>query len=518
MMTAIPLPTPESTLAVSVAVSCMLAVSVGIGIYFFRRAKNFDEWMVGHGDIGPIVTGLALTATWLSGWAIFGNAGLGYTYGWSGSWLIGTANLMGLSLCVVLGYRMRRYAALGARTVPEVVRIRFDSRLLQALAGLTMMILLIVYSVGQYKAMASVWRLTTGTDWLWSLALTAVLCGVYLALGGYAGTQFSLALQGGIFMVVGWIFGIASIFWAGGPAKIAEAIATSNFVKPGGAATPVSLAGYTAPISPAFPGYDWIGVTASLFMFLFMATGFPHNIVRFLGLRKTTKREYTLLMVIVALNCVTPLMVGAMGFAARAVWGSDLMTLAPVYGDAAATLVSMALGGPVGGAVFSMAVFAAAVSTLAGMVMIMATNVARDLIYNLVPKASPRALLLTSRLLIIPFLAIPLWWTYTSPPPILSEFMSGSAVAQAGIFFFVVAVSMYWKRATKVGAIATIIYGMAVALLHPSVYGKFVPPFNHWGIWALTLIFGCGAIYVGLSLLTKPAPEERLAKLFTKQS
>jgi Na+/proline symporter len=165
-----------------------------------------------------------------------------------------------------------------------------------------------------------------------------------------------------------------------------------------------------------------------------------------------------------------------------------------------------------------MAVFAAAVSTLAGMVMIMATNVTRDLIYNLVPKASPRALLLTSRLLIIPFLAIPLWWTYTSPPPILSEFMSGSAVAQAGIFFFVVAVSMYWKRATKVGAIATIIYGMAVALLHPSVYGKFVPPFNHWGIWALTLIFGCGAIYVGLSLLTKPAPEERLAKLFTKQS
>jgi hypothetical protein len=234
-------------------------------------------------------------------------------------------------------------------------------------------------------------------------------------------------------MVVGWIFGIASIFWAGGPAKIAEAIATSNFVKPGGAATPVSLAGYTAPISPAFPGYDWIGVTASLFMFPLHGNGLsPTTLSGSWASEKTTKREYTLLIVIVALNCVTPLMVGAMGFAARAVWGSDLMTLAPVYGDAAATLVSMALGGPVGGAVFSMAVFAAAVSTLAGMVMIMATNVTRDLIYNLVPKASPRALLLTSRLLIIPFLAIPLWWTYTSPPPILSEFMSGSAVAQGG--------------------------------------------------------------------------------------
>jgi len=512
----IPVPTPESTLAVTVAIAAMLAVSAGVGIYFYRKAKNFDEWMVGHGDIGPVVTGLALTATWLSGWAIFGNAGLSYTYGWSGAWLIGTMNLMGLSLCVVIGYRMRRYAAIGARTVPEVAKIRFDSRLVQALCGVTMIILLIVYSVGQYKAMATVWKLTTGTDWLWSLVITAALCAVYLAVGGYAGTQFSLALQGGIFMVVGWIFGIASIFWAGGPAKIAESIAVATFVKPGGSATTLPLGGYTVPLAPSFPGYDWLGVTATLFMFLFMATGFPHNIARFLGVRKTTKKEYSILMLIVILNCVTPMMVGAMGLAARGVWGADLMTMAPVYGDAAASLASMAIGGSVGGAVFSMSVFAAAVSTLAGMVMIMATNVTRDLIQTARPKTSSRGLLHLSRLMIIPFVAIPLWWTYTSPPPVLSEFMSGSAVAQAGIFFFVVAASMYWKRATKWGAVATIVYGMVVALMHPNVYGKYLPPFNHWGVWALALMFGCALIYVGISLLTKPLPEEKLAKFFSK--
>ena len=513
----IPVPKPESSLAVTVAVAAMLAVSAGVGIYY-RKARNFDEWMVGHRDMGPVVTGLALTATWLSGWAIFGNAGLSYTYGWSGAWLIGTMNVMGLSLCVVIGYRMLRYSAMGARTVPEVTRLRFDSRLVQALCGLTMIILLIVYSVGQYKAMASVWKLTTGTDWLWGLVITATLCAVYLAVGGYAGTQFSLALQGGIFMVVGWVFGIASIFWAGGPAKIAESIATATFVKPGGNVTALPLGGYTVPLAPSFPGYDWLGVTATLFMFLFMATGFPHNIARFLGVRKTTKKEYSILMLIVILNCVTPLMVGAMGLAAKGVWGADLMaiTMKPIYGDAAASLASMAIGGPVGGAVFSMAVFAAAVSTLAGMVMIMATNVTRDLIQTAWPKTSQRGLLHLSRLFIIPFVAIPLWWTYTSPPPVLSEFMSGSAVAQAGIFFFVVAASMYWKRATKWGAVATIAYGMVVALLHPSVYGKYLPPFTHWGVWALALIFGCALVYVGISLLTKPLPEDKLTKLFSK--
>ena len=513
----IPTPTPESALAVSAAVGLMLAVSAGIGVYFYRRCKSFDDWAVGHGDVGPLVTGLALTATWLSGWAIFGNAGLGYTYGWSGSWLIGAMNLMGLSLCVVLGYRMRRYAALGARTVPEVAKLRFDSRLVQGLAGLAMVILLIVYSVGQYKAMASVWKLTTGTDWLASLLITAILCAAYIMIGGYAGTQFSLALQGGIFMVIGWAFGIASIFWAGGPAKVAEAISAANFVKPGGTETSVSIGGYTAPIAPSFPGYDWLGVTAAMVMFLLMATGFPQNIARFLGTRKVTKKEYGVIMLVVALNCVTPLMVGAMGYAARAVWGADLMQSGPIYGDAAASLVSMAIGGSAGAAVFSMAVFAAAVSTLAGMVMIMATNVSRDLIQNGSPKVSPRVQLMLSRLLVIPFVLIPLWWTYTSPPPVLSEFMSGSAVAQAGIFFFVIGVSMYWRRATKWGAIATIAYGMAVALLHPNVYGKLLPPFNHWGVWALTLMLGCAVVYVAVSLVTKPVPEERLSRLFPKK-
>jgi Na+/proline symporter len=513
----IPTPTAESALAVTVAVMGMLALSAGIGLYYFRKAKSFDEWMVGHRDMGPVITGFALVATFLSGWAIFGNAGLSYTYGWSGSWLIGTMNLMGLSLCVVLGYRMRRYTALGARTVPEAARIRFDSRLVQGLAGISMAILLLVYCIGQFKAMASVWKLTTGTDWLVSLVITAVLCATYIAIGGYAGTNVSVALQGAILIVVGIIFGVASIFWAGGPAQIADALANATFVKTGGNLTSIPISGYTAPLSVSFPGYDWVAVVGVMFMFVFMASGFPHNLARFIGARNVSKKDYGVLMLIVIIGCLTPLMVGAMGLAARSVWGGQLMSSGPIYGDAAAALVSMAVGGSVGGAIFAMAVFAAAVSTLAGMVMIMATNITRDIISNIRPSTPSKLLLMLSRILVIPFVVIPLWWTYTSPPPVLSEFMSGSAVAQGGIFFFVIAVSMYWKRATKWGAVATIVYGMAMALMHPSVYGARLPPFNSWSVWALALMFGCAAIYFGVSLLTKPVPEEKLKGLFGKE-
>jgi len=520
----IPESSPELTIGVIVAVTAFLATSVLFGFFMRKKAKSFDEWLVGHGDIGPFVTGFALIASYLSGWAIFGNAGLGYAYGWSGSWLIGTICIMGMALCLVIGYRMRRYVALGARTVPEMLKVRFESRAVQALAGLAMIVLLIVYSVGQYKAMATVWTITTNTFFQWSLIATAFLVLVYIAVGGYTGTQWVSCFQGVLLTIIGWTLGLVALMWAGGPSEIAGAIRTETFMRPGGENTTIPLDGYTLPLPApsglAFAGVDWLGVTAAIFMFLLMATGFPHNIARFLGTRKITKREYWVMLLILILGGLTPLWIGIVGFAARAVWGNALMGAeydfgGKIFGDSAATLVSMS-NGVMFASLFAAAVFAASVATLAGMVMIMATNITRDLVHNIRPEIPPKRMLWLTRLMLIPFIIIPLWWTLTSTPPILSEFMAGSAVAQAGIFFFVVGVSMYWKRATKWGAITTIVYGLILTIFHPNAYGKFVGLY-HWGYWALLLMFGSALVYLLVSLATKPLSEDKLEKLFPQR-
>jgi Na+/proline symporter len=91
--------------------------------------------------------------------------------------------------------------------------------------------------------------------------------------------------------------------------------------------------------------------------------------------------------------------------------------------------------------------------------------------------------------------------------------MSSSAVAQAGIFFFVVGVSMYWRRATKEGAAATMLYGLTMFLFHPKILGRSIGLY-HWGIWALLLMFGSGLTYVLVSLVTSPVAEKRLEQLF----
>lgn len=515
---------PETTIGVIAAIAAFLTISILLGFFMRKKAKSFEEWLVGRRDIGPLVTGFALVASYLSGWAIFGNAGLSYAYGWSGSWLIGTTCVAGMALCLVIGYRMRRYVALGARTVPEMLRVRFESRAVQALAGLAMIVLLIVYAVGQCKAMATVWTITTNTSFYGSLIATAILVLVYLAVSGYTGTQWASCFQGILLTIVGWTLGITALIWAGGPGEISGAIQTEMFTgtQPPFTETPIPLKDYTLPLtSPkglAFPGVDYIGVIASIFMFLFMATGFPHNIARFLGTRKITKREYWMMLLILVVGGLTPLWVGVVGFAARAVWGNTLLAgkYEPMYGDSAATLVSISAGGIPLASLFAASVFAASVATLAGMVMIMATNITRDLVHNAYPKMSPKKLLWSTRLTLVPFIAMPLWLTFIETPPILSEFMSSSAVAQAGIFFFVVGVSMYWRRATKWGASVTILYGLIVFLFHPKICGGLVGLY-HWGYWALLLMFGSALIYFLTSLATKPLSEEELEKLFPKR-
>ncbi|MCW4055671.1 MAG: hypothetical protein NWE82_02670, partial [Candidatus Bathyarchaeota archaeon] len=77
-----------------------------------------------------------------------------------------------------------------------------------------------------------------------------------------------------------------------------------------------------------------------------------------------------------------------------------------------------------------------------------------------------------------------------------------------------VGVSMYWKRATKWGAITTIIYGLTLTVLHPKAYGQLIG-LVHWGHWALLLMFGSALTYFAVSLATEPVAEEKLRKLFS---
>jgi len=161
---------------------------------------------------------------------------------------------------------------------------------------------------------------------------------------------------------------------------------------------------------------------------------------------------------------------------------------------------------------YVMGLFAAALSTLAGMVFIMSANITRDVIKLWWPQVSDKSMLYLGYFLIALFLFLPFYWTLVNPPPLLSIFMGLAAMGLGAIFFFVTAVSYYWKGATKWGALFTVLYGTGM-----SIYGGYKVLYKKeigLGTFEWWLVIGCGIIYFVVSALTKAPSKELLDKLF----
>ncbi|OPX96204.1 MAG: Sodium/proline symporter [Syntrophorhabdus sp. PtaB.Bin006] len=509
-----PVPVPDATMIITgvIAVGLLLAICIFLGLAGKKQWKTFDEYLVGKRDIGPVVTGAALSASYISGWAFCGSTGIVYTLGFSGMWFAGIFSLVGIVPCIWLAAaKTRDFAAkLGAATLPETIGRRFESKALQTVVAIAMLFFLFLYSVGQLKAGGTVWYAMTGLSPLWCLLLSVFVAWLYMVLGGYVGNQYAMAFQGLIFAIVGTILGLWAIIHIGGFWGVAQAIAAQNpklmtLIRP-----ELPKIGFTQLMS------SWVGILACPVIFFTMAVGFPHNVSRFLGMKKVTKRDYWLLVLIVWLFTGIPIMLdcSSNGLVARVIYGPALLKIEPWKGDLAAPYLSYALGGPWLLAAYTAGLFSAALSTLAGMVFIMSANVTRDVIKSWWPDVSDKSMLYLGYFLIALFLFLPFYFTLVRPPELLSIFMGMAAMGLGAVFFFVTAISYYWKRATKWGAMACVVWGTVFTL-----YGSYAvlakkPPLYGMGSYEWFLVISCGLIYFIVSAITKPPSKEHLDKLF----
>ena len=94
-------PTTEMAIYGAVGVAILLIISIILGFMSKKKVAkgSFDEYLVGKRDIGPVVTGCALAASYLSGWAFAGSTGVVYSVGFSGMWFAGIWSLLGLIPC-----------------------------------------------------------------------------------------------------------------------------------------------------------------------------------------------------------------------------------------------------------------------------------------------------------------------------------------------------------------------------------------------------------------------------------
>lgn len=512
----LPLPEPTTASAIwsAAGITLLLLICGYIGFLVKKRTTTFESYLVGERNIGPVITGAAVAAGYLSGWAALGMMGVTYSVGWSGIWFAGIWSIFGIVPCVL--FVARKFSDLSrrfkARTVPDLLGIRFNSKAVQVTSGVIMIVLLFIYSIGQLKAAATCWYAITGLPPFICLLFSIIVVVIYMLIGGYTGTQWAMGIQGFIIGAACLALGLWSLHMVGGMAGLSQLLMAQD----------INLMALIRPDLPRLGSAQLFssitGITSTFFLFFTMATGFPHVTARFLGMRKLSKPDYVKLMLTVFCIAGLPVFLNAItGLSARAVWGPQLLDINPWKADLAAPFMAMT-GGFSLTSLYVTGLFSAALSTLAAMILAIAGSVTRDLIQVIKPEISPRFLLLLTRILIVVVIFIPFYWTLVAPPPLLATWMAQAATGLGGIFVWVIAGSLYWKRATAAGAIACMIYGITAVLA-----GSVLVARNSLGMGTLIYIVlaGCGICYIVGSLITSPpenaeqffsAPAENLSE------
>ena len=182
-----------------IGIGILLLISVILGFLGKKKWKTFDEYLVGKRDIGPIITGCALSASYLSGWAFCGSTGVVYTVGFLRDVVCrylesSRPDSLHLARCPedkrFFGQTRGRHRAGNHR------QDGLSPRPSRRSSPSVCFIFLFMYSIGQLKAAGGVWYAVTGLPPFWCLLLSVIIAWLYMVLGGYVGTQWSMAFQG----------------------------------------------------------------------------------------------------------------------------------------------------------------------------------------------------------------------------------------------------------------------------------------------------------------------------------
>ena len=166
---------------------------------------------------------------------------------------------------------------------------------------------------------------------------------------------------------------------------------------------------------------------------------------------------------------------------------------------------------------------AAALSTADGLLLTIANALSHDLYYKMInPNASPGLRITVSKFLLLGVAIIAAYVTSLKPGNIL--FLVGAAFSiAASAFFPALVMGIFWKRASKWGAIAGIIAGLGLCLYYMvHTYPTFIewfgttPITKWWGLEPISAgLFGVpvGILTIWIVSLLTPAPSAEVQEL-----
>ncbi len=481
-----------------------LTFSLYIGIAIWSRAGSTKEFYVAGGGVSPLANAMATAADWMSAASFISMAGIisfagydgsVYLMGWTGGYVL---------LALLLAPYLRKF---GKFTVPDFIGDRYYSNSARMVAVFCALLVSFTYVAGQMRGVGVVFSRFLEVDINTGVIIGMVIVLFYAVLGGMKGITYTQVAQ---YCVLIFAFMVPAIFisiqMTGNPIPQLGMGGTVNdgsgmylLEKLNGLSTELGFSEYTSGSKSLV---DVFAITLALMV---GTAGLPHVIVRFFTVKKVKdarKSAGMALLLIAVLYTTAPAVAvfartnmietvsnkeydtmpdwfknwegtGLLAFDDKNKDGKiqyvadvskneltvdpDIMVLAnPEIANLPAWVIALVAAGSL----------AAALSTAAGLLLVISASVSHDLVKKIfVPNISEKGELWAARgaatvgVVIAGYFGI-------NPPGFVAAVVALAFGLAAASFFPAIVLGIFYKKMNKEGAVSGMVVGILLMLFY----------------------------------------------------
>jgi len=187
-----------SSLSLSIVVIIYVFIVVGLGYLGYIRTKNSTDFLLGGRKINPIIMALSYGATFISTSAIVGFGGISAKFGMGIQWLCMLNMLTGVIIAFIFfGKRTRRLGARhNARTFSQLLGLHYESRHIQIFVATIIFIGMPLYAAVVMKGGAVFIEEIFSINYNLALLIFTLIVAAYVISGGIKSVLYTDALQG----------------------------------------------------------------------------------------------------------------------------------------------------------------------------------------------------------------------------------------------------------------------------------------------------------------------------------
>ena len=479
-----------------------LSFTLYIAIAIISRASSTGEFYIAGKGVPPIANGMATAADWMSAASFISMAGIisfngydgsVYLMGWTGGYVL---------LALLLAPYLRKF---GKFTVPDFIGDRYYSNVARGVAVFCALIVSFTYIAGQMRGVGVVFSRYLEVDITTGVLIGMLIVLFYAVLGGMKGITYTQVAQ---YCVLIFAFMLPAIFIS--LMVTGNAIPQIGFGSSG--SDGVYLLDKLDGLHRELGFHEYTsGKKSTLDVFLITAAlmvgtaGLPHVIVRFFTVKKVSdarKSAGWALLFIAILYTTAPAVavfsrtnlietVSNKAYASLPEWfnkweATGLITYEDKNQDGMVQYLAdpkinelkvdadiMVLANPEIAdlpnwviAIMAAGALAAALSTAAGLLLVISSSVSHDLIKKMIkPDVSEKGELIAARLSAVGAVMLAAYFGI-NPPGFVAATVALAFGLAAASFFPAIVMGIFSKRMNKEGAVAGMVVGILLMLFY----------------------------------------------------